>query len=302
MKVRSSEAIAIACFLLPNLLGFLLFTLAPIGVSFALSFTNWDLLTPPTWAGLDNFTSLLGFHLQSGRWQPNDPNFWYYLGNTFFLLLGLPLTMAGSLALALLLNHKLRFINIFRLIFFLPSILAGVAIFYLWKWIYNPDFGLINVALSSIGIDGPKWLTDVHWAKPALIIMGVWLGAGGQSMLLYLAALQGIPRDLHEAAAIDGANTWQRFRTVTWPGLAPVTFFIFVMGIIGGLQGGFEAAYIMTSGGPDGATTTIGYYIFSKAYEQFQMGYAASIAWILFLIVFGVTLLNWRFGKKSLVS
>ncbi len=297
MKQRR-ETIAALCFLLPNFLGFLLFTLWPVIASLILSFASWDLLSPPRWVGLANFVDLLGFHRDIDGWSANDPDFWRFTGNTFFLLLGLPLTMACSLCLAILLNQKIRFTYIYRLIFFLPGILAGVAMFYLWKWVYNPDYGLFNVILAHLGIDGPKWLTSVYWAKPAIILMSLWLHAGGQGMLLYLAALQGVSPELYEAAEIDGANAWQKFRAVTWPSIAPVTFFIFVMGVIGGLQGGFEAAYILTGGGPDGSTTSIGYYIYTKAYEQFQMGYAAAVAWVLFLLVLGVTLLNWRFGRN----
>lgn len=299
MKARR-ETIAALAFLSANFLGFLVFTFWPVIASFLLSFSSWDLLTPPQWVGLANFTELLGFHHGSEGWRPNDAHFWTYLGNTLFLMLGLPLNMAGALCIAMALNRKIRFAYGYRLIFFLPSILSGVAIFYLWKWVYNPDYGLFNALLAQAGITGPKWLTDVHWAKPALIITSLWLHVGGQSMLLYLAALQGISPELYEAAEIDGAGPWQRFWSVTWPGLAPVTFFIFVMGIISGLQGGFESAYIMTGGGPDGATTTMGYYIYSKAYVEFQMGYAAAVAWVLFLLVLVITLINWRFGGKNM--
>ncbi|XHR30445.1 MAG: carbohydrate ABC transporter permease [Chthoniobacteraceae bacterium] len=298
MKIRRETAAAL-CFLLPSILGFALFTLWPVVATFLLSFTHWDILTPPQWAGWENFTALLGFHRNPRGWEANDPDFWAYLGNTLFLLLALPATMAGSLALALLLNRKLRFIHGYRLIFFLPSILSGVAIFYLWKWIYHPNYGMANALLAHAGIHGPKWLADTAWAKPSLIIMNVWLAAGGQGMLIYLAALQGVSSELLDAAKIDGANAWHRLRAVIWPSLAPVTFFIFVMGVIHGLQGGVEAAYVMTQGGPNGATTTLGYYIYQKAYEQFQMGYAAAIAWTLFVLVLAITLLNWRFGKKE---
>lgn len=300
MTTRNKEALAAICFLLPNILGFFLFTFWPVIAAFLLSFTHWDLLTPPRWMGLSNFAELLGFYHSPEGWRANDPNFWKYLGNTLFLMLGLPLTMTASLGLALVLNKKIRFTYAYRLVFFLPSILSGVAIFYLWRWIYNPDYGLFNAALALIGIEGPAWLTDVSWAKPALIIMSLWLGAGGTSMILYLAALQSIPHDLYEAAEIDGAGKWAQFLAITWPGVMPVTFFIFVMGVIGGLQGGFEMAYIMTQGGPFGATTTIGYYIYTMAYENFQMGYAAAIAWVLFVIIFFITALNWRFGSKNL--
>jgi len=297
---QRQETLAALCFLLPNLFGFLLFTLWPVVAAFLLSFTYWDLLTPPRWVGVSNFVDLLGFSSTADGWQANDPAFWKYLWNTLFLLLGLPLSMAGALGLAVILNKKLRFTYAYRLVFFLPGILAGVAIFYLWRWIYNPDYGLLNTALGMIGIEGPAWLTDILWAKPALILMGLWLGVGGTGMLLYLAALQAISSDLYEAAEIDGAGSWAQFRVITWPGVMPVTFFIFVMGIIGGLQGGFEMAYIMTQGGPHGATTTVGYYIYTMAYENFQMGYAAAVAWVLFVLILGITLLNWRFGGKNI--
>lgn len=300
MLFWNKETTAAICFLLPNIVGFFLFTFWPVIAAFLLGFTHWDLLTAPRWIGLDNFSELLGFYHSPEGWRANDPDFWKFLGNTFYLMIGLPLTMAASLGLALVLNKKLKFTYAYRLVFFLPSILAGVAIFYLWRWIYNPDYGLFNAALGLVGIEGPAWLTDVRWAKPALIIMGLWLGAGGTSMILYLAALQGVSRELYEAAEIDGAGKWAQFLAITWPGVMPVTFFIFVMGIIGGLQGGFEMAYIMTQGGPFGATTTIGYYIYTMAYENFQMGYAAAIAWVLFVIIFAITVVNWRYGGKNL--
>jgi len=300
MTSRKKETLAAVCFLLPNILGFFLFTFWPVVAAFLLSFTQWDLLTPPHWTGLTNFSDLLGFSHSPEGWRASDPLFWKYLANTLFLMLGLPLTMAASLGLAIVLNKKLRFSYAYRLIFFLPSILSGVAIFYLWRWIYNPDYGLFNAALASVGISGPNWLTDVRWAKPALVIMSLWLGAGGTGMLLYLAALQAIPVDLYEAAEIDGAGKWAQFRAITWPGVMPVTFFILIMGVIAKLQGGFEMAYIMTQGGPFGATTTVGYYIYTMAYENFQMGYAAAIAWVLFVIIFAITALNWRFGSKNI--
>jgi len=287
------------CFLLPNAAGFLLFTAWPVLAALLLSFTSWDLLTPPKFAGLHNYTDLLGFHHDPEGWQANDPAFWKYLWNTIFLMLALPVHIAASLFLAILLNQKIRGTYFYRLIFFLPSILSGVAIFYLWRWMYNPDYGLINRLIGMIGMEGPMWLTDPHWAKPALMLMGCWLAAGGTSMILYLAALQNVPLELYEAAEIDGAGAWRKFLTITWPSVAPVTFFIVTMGLIHGFQSGFEAAYIMTGGGPAGTTTTIGYYIYNTAYVNFEMGYAATIAWALFLLVLVITLLNWRFGKGN---
>lgn len=287
-------------FLLPNIVGFFLFTAGPVVASFLLSFTSWDLLTPPQWIGLENFKQLLGFHQGVDGWRANDPDFWKFLYNTLFMMLSVPVNIATSLFLAVILIKKIRFTYFYRLVFFLPNILAGVAIFYLWRWIYNPDFGLFNAVLGTIGIDGPSWLTDPFWAKPAIMIMGMWIGIGGTGMILYIAALQGIPKDLYEAAEIDGANAWRQFWAVTWPSVMPVTFFLFTMGLINGLQYGAEAVMVMTQGGPFGATTTIGYMIYRKAYVDFEMGYAATIAWVLFLLILVITIINWRKGGKSL--
>ncbi|MCK5160220.1 MAG: sugar ABC transporter permease, partial [Candidatus Aureabacteria bacterium] len=231
-------------------------------------------------------------------WQANDAYFWQYLGNTLFLMLGIPISMFASLGLAVLMNKKLRGIVFFRTIYFLPSICTGVALYVLWRWIYNTDLGLLNTLLGYIGIPKVEWLTDTALAKPSLMLMGIWTGVGGYNMILYLAGLQGIPLDIYEAADIDGASGWQKFWAVTWPMLSPTTFFIFIMSVIGGFQGGFDAAYIMTGGGPAGSTTTLSYYIFNNAYRWSKMGFAASIAWVLFALVFVVTLFNWKFGGK----
>lgn len=287
-------------FLLPNLLGFALFTVWPLLASFVLAFTSWDLLTAPRWVGWSNFIRLLGFHHDGTGWAANDPAFWQYLGNTLFLMLNLPVNLLGSLFLALLLNQKLRGTYFYRLIYFLPSVLAGVPIYYLWRWIYNPNHGLLNSLLARVGIDGPDWLGSALWAKPALMLMGSWMAIGGSGMILYLAALQGVPKELHEAAELDGANAWQRFRHITWPAVMPVTFFILTMGIIYGLQSGLDYAYVMTGGGPNGATTTLGFYLYQKAYLRFEMGYASALAWVLFTLVLGLTLLHWRRGKHGL--
>jgi len=192
----------------------------------------------------------------------------------------------------------------YRTIYYLPTFTAGVALMILWKALYNPETGPINAALTSVlsafgwDVAAPKWLTDVHWAKPALIIMGVWTGIGGTNMLLYLAGLSNVPRDLLDAAEVDGAGMWARFRHVSWPQLAPTTFFISIMAIIGGLQGGFDQARVMTGGGPAGATTTLSYYIYNMAFQDLDLGYAAAISWVLFAIIFTATALNWRFGKE----
>jgi len=297
-SIRTKETIAGYGFLLPNLIGFLAFTSIPVLASLVLGFMRWDLTSPPVYIGLENFTNLLGFTKENGHWIPNDGRFWYYIYNTMFFMLGIPISMAASLFLAIILNKKIRGIAVFRTIYFMPTLASGIAIYVLWRWIFNEEFGLFNVLLGHLGVDGPGWLTNRAWAKPSLIFMGIWMNMGGYNMILYLAGIQGIPQELYEASAIDGASSWQKFQHITWPMLSPTTFFIFIMSVIAGFQGGFDAAFVMTGGGPAGATTTVSYYIYQNAYEWFHMGYAASIAWVLFLSVFIVTLMNWKYGGK----
>ncbi len=275
-------------FLLPNILGFLIFTSLPVLASFALAFCQWDIITDIKFVGLKNFITLI-----------QDKLFWKYFYNTLFFMMGIPIGMAVSLILALLMNHALRGIIIYRTIYFMPVVSSMVAVALLWRWIYNPDFGLLNSFLRMIGLKNPpQWLASTVWAKPAIMIMWIWKGAG-YNMLLYLAALQGIPQQLYEAASIDGANAWQRFWHITFPMLAPTNFFIVVMGIIGGFQA-FGEIYVMTGGGPAGSTTTIVYYIYNNAFQWFKMGYASSIAWFLFIIMFVVTLLQWKYAGQKM--
>ena len=311
-----SELMPALGFLMPNFLGFAVFTAAPIVFSLVISFSNWNLqrTEPFAWIGLDNFVEL---------W--NDDRFWLYLANTGYLMIGIPFAIAGSLVLAMLLSQKLRGMVIYRTLYYLPTFTSGVALMILWKSLYNPDFGPINAAIRWMfdvtGLHGavpPSWLTSTYnllgldverlritssqfglGARDAIVIMGTWIAIGGNNMLLYVAALSNVPQQLHEAAAIDGAGRWAQFRHVTWPQLAPTTFFIVVMSFIGGLQGGFEQARIMTGGGPAGTTTTLAYYIYNKAFLEFQIGYASAIAWVLFIIIFGVTMLNWKFGSQA---
>jgi len=280
------DIIAGYTFILPNFTGFLVFTSIPVIASLVLAFLSWDILTPAKFVGFNNFITLF-----------KDKDFWYYLYNTVFFMLGIPLSMAFSLFLAILVNQKLKGITIFRTIFFLPVISSMVAIALVWRWIYNPDFGLLNSFLRYFLKQQPQWLSSTLWAKPALMFMGIWNGAG-YSMLLYLEALQSIPEDLYEAARIDGASAWQQFRKITWPMLSFVNFFVIVMGVIGGFQA-FGVQYVMTGGGPAGSTTTVVYYVYNNAFQWFKMGYASSIAWVLFIFIFGFTLLQWKYGKKA---
>ena len=284
-------------FLAPNIGGFLIFTLLPVAGALLLALFRWDIFHAPQFVGLDNFRELLGWGPgDDGQTQMSDPKFWKALWNSLFLMIGLPISIALSLLLAVVLNQKLPGRLTFRTIFFLPSVCAGVGLLLLWKYLYNPQFGLINDILRCIGIDGPNWLNDYHWAKPAILLMSVWAAMGGTNMILYLAGVQGIPPELYEAAQIDGAGAWQQFWHVTLPMLKPTTFFIVTTSIILGFQGEFDAAYVMTRGGPDGATTTLGYYIYLQAFEYFNVGYASAVALVMFAIILVVTLLNWRYA------
>ena len=313
LDFMNAETVVAYFFIMPNLLGFLAFTFLPVIASLVLSFMSWDFFTPPKFVGLANFIAMFGFHAKAGFmftsladklfiWNymiPNDPQFWYFLYNTMFLMLGIPLGMIASLFVAIIMNQSLKGIIIFRTIYFLPSVSSAVALALLWKWIYNPDYGMFNTLLSYVGITGPTWLQHPVWAKISLIIMGLWGGIGGYNMLLYLAALQGIPQHLYEAAEIDGASFWQKFVHITIPMISPTTFFIFIMSVIGGFQGGFQNAYLMTAGGPGGATTTLEYYIYNNAFVWFYMGKASALAWFLFVVIFIVTVFNWKYGGKK---
>ncbi len=227
---------------------------------------------------------------------PTSPKFWQSIGNTLFLLIGLPVGMLGSLFLAVLLNEKIFAGRFFRLTFFLPSIVGGVGIFLLWKWIFNPYYGPLNTALQvTLGITGPAWFEASAWAKPAMLIMNFWSQIGGGNMILYLAALQSINPSLYEAAQVDGANALKRFFHITLPMVSPTSAFILIMGIINGFQGGFDAAYVITGGGPAGSTTTVNYFIFESAFKHFEMGRASAASVILFVIVLGISWINWKF-------
>lgn len=292
MKVRPWIT---AAFLGPNVLGFLAFTLLPIAASLVLAFYSWDLFGTPKFVGLKNFFDLIGFRFASeGGIEAVNPRFWQYVFNTLFLMLGLPFAIFASLVLAGLLNRRLYGRNFFRLIYFIPSIVSGVGIFLLWKWIFQPDYGLINGLLWQFGVEGPRWLESTLWVKPALMLMNFWSTVGGMNVVLYLAALQNINAELYEAAEVDGAPAWQQFWKITWPMVSPTTFFILIMGIIHGFQGGFESAYVMTQGGPAGASTTLSYYIYETGFQFFYMGRASAASWLLFLMVLAFTWLNWR--------
>jgi multiple sugar transport system permease protein len=260
-------------FLAPWLIGFILWTGGPLLISIYFSLNQYDIITPAVWVGLDNYHQLFA-----------DQLFWQSLKVTsIYTFLGVPLVMIVSLALAMLLNQKVPGLGIFRTIFYLPTVTTGVAVALLWVWLLQPDFGLINNLLWTLfGIKGPQWLYDEKWVLPALIMKSLW-GVGGP-MLIYLAALQGIPTHLYEAAEMDGANSWQRFWRVTVPMISPVVLFNLVLAIIGSFQV-FTDAYVMTKGGPNYASYFYVYYLYQNAFQFFHMGLASAQAWILFLII-----------------
>jgi multiple sugar transport system permease protein len=271
--------------ILPWLVGFVTFTAGPMLASALLSFMEWEILTPPVWVGLANFADMA-----------SEPLFGLALWNTlYYTVLGVPVYLAAALLMALLLNMNLRGTSVYRTIYFLPSLTPAVANALLWVWIFNPDFGLANVLLNTLGLPGQKWLFDPQLAKLCFVLMGIW--GAGQQMVIFLAGLQGIPQELLEAASIDGANGWRRFWSITLPLLSPTIFFNLVVGVIGSFQV-FTAAFIATQGGPQNATLFYVLYLYRNAFEYFKMGYASALAWVLFLIVLLVTLVQFRLAKR----
>jgi multiple sugar transport system permease protein len=403
-------------FLVPNFIGFLVFVAVPVVFSLVMAFTNWDLIerAPFAFVGFNNFVSML--------WGPESRDFWKFFATTVYLMLGIPVSIAGSLLLAVLLSDRLNlgnrrqhlgltaaalgatligvllctttpFVTVgltlaivagsmsvtlvfnrvgLRTMFYLPFFTTGVAQFILWKLMFRPDSGPINASLQPmldfistnlqgladlvmslngvpdwlrepsasglfmwdapgwlgstknlLGLSGktglPDWLLNpgdtagwlgisgrLFWdnfglgARDAIVIMGIWATVGGNNMLLYLAGLSNVPEELYEASMIDGAGRWRTFWNVSWPQLAPTTFFIVIMSVIAGLQGGFEQAQVMTNGEPSETTITLGFYIYREGFEQFRLGYASAVAWMLFLMIFVATLMNWRFGSRQI--
>ena len=273
-------------FVSPWIVGFLIFTLGPVIASFALSFTDYELIVAPVWVGFKNYRTLL----------TEDRLFGLALYNTaYYTVFSVPLGIIVAFLLGMLLNVQLPGMKIYRTVFYLPTVTSGVAVAILWIWLFNPQFGLINYILRSVGLPAPGWLVDPDWSKPAFILMSLW-GVGGTAVI-FLAGLQGVPRSLYEAAEIDGANSWQRFWHVTIPMMSSVIFFNSVMGVIGSFQV-FTSAYVMTRGGPQDSTLFYVLYLFKKGFGMLQMGYAAALAWILFIIILLLTLLQLRLADR----
>ncbi len=272
-------------FILPWILGFIIFTAGPMLASLYISFTRWEIVTPSVWVGGAQYVKLF-----------NDDRFWLSLYNTsYYVFIGVPLHLFFALLAALAVNMNLRGIHFFRTAYYVPSLTPVVANSILWVWIFHPEWGLANAFLEWIGLEGLYWLQDPRLAKPALIVMSFW-SIGGQ-MVILLAGLKGIPMELYEAAAIDGANWWSRFWRVTLPLLTPALFFNLIIAIIGAFQV-FTQAYIMTEGGPNYSTLFYLLYLFRAAFENFRMGYASAMAWVLFIIVLVFTILQFMLSDR----
>lgn len=273
-------------FITPWLLGFLIFSVGPMLVSFWLSFHKDDLATT-SYVGVENYRRLF----------LKDPLFWIAIRNTLeYALVAVPLGIAGSLGIAMLLNQRVKGIAVYRAFFYLPTMVPAVASALLWKWVFDADHGILNVILHTFGFGKPQWLQDDHWTMPAFILMSLW-GVGGARMVIFLAGLQSISETYYEAARLDGAQAWQQFRYVTLPLLSPVMFFNLILGSIGAFQV-FTSAYIMTGGGPNHGSLFYALYLYQNAFEYFKLGKASAMAWILFVILLGLTLFQFRVSRR----
>ena len=282
---RRGETVLAWTMVSPWLIGFFLLTAFPMVASLALSFMDWDMLSPPRWTGLANYEKLFFI----------DPLALHSLKITVvFSLVSIPLNIVFGLAIAMLLNTNIRGLSVFRTIYYLPAILSGVAVAILWQWIFSTEFGLLNTALRLFGIEGPAWLGSKIWVIPAFVVMRLWSVGGG--MVIYLAGLQAIPTDLYEAAEIDGANWWQRILRITLPMLSPTIFFQLITGVIFSMQI-FTETFIMTNGGPANASLFYMLYLYRQAFQYFKMGYASALAWVFFVVILLLTLILFATAK-----
>lgn len=281
-SLAAREAALGYVFILPSVIGVLVWQAGPMLYSIWLSLTDWDVLTPARFIGFANFSRMT-----------REPLFWKALFVTFyFTIVIVPLNLVAGFAVALLLNTKVRGMAVYRTIYYLPTIVPQVASAILWLWLFNSDFGLLNAFLGTLGVPKIYWLQDERWVMPAFWLMSVW-GSVGAGMIIYLAGLQGIPQQLYEAADVDGASAWRKLWHITIPQMSPIIFFNLVMGIIGTFQV-FTPSYLITSGGPQNATLFYVLYLYRNAFEWFEMGYAAALAWVLFVIILILTLLVFK--------
>ncbi len=275
-------------FISPWILGFILFSGGPLVASFFISLTEYDILSSPKFTGLENYR----FALQ------DDPLFWGSLWRTtYFAIVAVPLGLVGSLVLAILLNQGLRATNLYRTLFFLPHLTPAVAMAILWSWLLHPTLGFANTFLGQFGIPNFAWMTSKDTVIPTLIMISLWAGVGGNTMLIFLAALQGVPRDLEEAAELDGAGTWSKFKVITLPLISPVIFFNLILGIISSFQV-FTLAFVATDGGPSYGSWFFILHLYNQAFSYFRLGYGAALAWIFLLIVLALTLFNFVVARR----
>lgn len=286
MKMSTREALHGYVFFSPGLFGLIFFMGGPILYSLYLSFTNYNMYQAPRWIGFANYRIML----------MDDPLFIKSMLNTlYYVAMSVPLNTAFGILLAVLMNQSVKGIRVFRTLYFLPSVVSGVAVALLWQWLLDSNFGLINTFLSNFGISGPGWLTDENWSKPSLVLMNLW--AVGGSMIIYLAGLQGISGTLYEAATVDGAGAMRKFFSITIPMLTPTIFFNVIMGVLAGFQV-FLQAYIMTGGGPNNSTMFYAFYLYNKAFKDLQLGYASAMAWVLLTITLICTLIILKSGSR----
>lgn len=286
-KLARRNRLAVLGFLAPNLAGFLVFTIFPIGASLIISFYEWPLLGDATFVGLKNFARMF-FH---------DTVFWQISFNTIYFVIGyIVLNLLVSLGLAVWLTSNIRFRGFFRFVFFLPVVAPMVANSVVWRLLFVPKTGLLASALATIGIEAPNWLGSPEWAMPSVILMSVWAGFG-YNMIIFIAGIQAIPSSIYEAAEIDGVNAYSRFRKITFPLISPSIFFATVMTLISALKV-FEQPYILTGGGPGSSTTTVVFYLYQQGFQNYDLGYASSIAWMLFLVIMFVTFIQFWGQKK----
>lgn len=287
LSLRQREERIAYLLLTPWFIGFLIFTFGALVFSLIISFYKTDLLSPAKFIGFGNYTEMFF----------EDELFWQALKVTSLYTVGVvPLQVIFGLAVAMLLNQKIRGIGVWRTVFYLPSIVSGVAVALIWTWFFHTDFGLFNAVLNNFGFKGINWLYNEKWALPSLIIMSVW--SIGPGMLIFLAGLQSIPDQLYEAAQLDGATTWQQFIHITIPMLSPQILFNTIIGIIGSYQV-FTASFIMTNGGPNNATLSLVLYLYRRGFLMARFGYAAAISWVLFLIIMVFTLFTLRSSRSS---
>jgi multiple sugar transport system permease protein len=287
-QIQVNEAVWGYIFLLPWAVGLVVFILGPILASAYFSLTEYDVINSPRWIGLQNYTQAF----------TNDKQFWPSLWRTLvYSVAVVPIGLIGSLGLAVLLNRGVKGTNVFRTLFFLPSLTPAVALALLWTWLFHPTIGPINVALESIGIPGPGWLASKDWAMTALIVISLWATVGGNHMLIFLAGLQGVPQELYEAAEIDGAGSWSKFRAVTLPMISPTLLFNLILGVIGALKV-FTLAFVATKGGPSYATWFLALHIYRQAFEYFRMGYGSALAWIFVIVLLIFTYIQMKSSKR----